>query len=218
MRLLRCIAGAVIANGLKALASGVPFLGGLVEIADDAWKRYRERPAPNAPPPEAALTAEVEALARAPAEQVRQQVAEAVRETAAGQPAEVQVALTSYLTQVPAMIRRSLRRPSDLDGTTVKRPPCKAADLLPFLPPKLPRFRPGDRPLPGVSWELEELLGVGGFGEVWKARHPSLTGITAALKFCLDAEAGRLLRHEASALNRVMQAGRHAGIVPLRQA
>ena len=38
--------------------------------------------------------------------------------------------------------------------------------------------------------------------------HPTLTGITAALKFCLDAEAGKMLRHEASGLNRVMQAGR----------
>ena len=220
MRFLRCLAHAVVSNGLKALASGIPFVGGLIEIADDAWKHYREQPARNAPPPEAALSAEVEALAQAPAAQVRQQVAEAVQEAAADQPAAVQAALTAYLTQVPAMIRRSLPRPSDPSGTTLaaNRGPRKPADLLPFLPAKLPRFKPGDRPLPGVNWELEELLGVGGFGEVWKAHHPTLTNITAALKFCLDAEAGKTLRHEASTLNRVMQAGRHAGIVPLRQA
>ena len=190
MRLLRCIASAVVANGLKALASGIPFVGGLIEIAADAWKRYREQPAKNAPPPEATLSAEVEALAQAPAVQMRQQVAEAVKEAAANQPAAVQVALTSYLTQVPAMIRRSLRRPSDPGGTTLpaNRVPRKAADLLPFLPQKLPRFKPGDRPLPGVNWVLEELLGVGGFGEVWKAHHPSLTGITAAFNRVLPAD------------------------------
>ena len=68
----------------------------------------------------------------------------------------MQAALTSYLTQVPAMIRRSLRRPSDLDGTTVPagRVPRRPRDLLPFLSPKLPRFQPGDWPLPGVNWVL----------------------------------------------------------------
>jgi hypothetical protein len=39
----------------------------------------------------------------------------------------------------------------------------------------------------------------------------------AALKFCLDGRAATSLRNEADKLNRVMQHGRHAGIVPLRQ-
>ena len=208
MRLLRRIAKAVVNNGLKALASVVPLGGALYDIAEDAWRRYREPSAKDAASPEALLKAEVEALAQAPAIEVRQQVADAMHEAAADQPSAVQAALTSYLTQVPAMIRRSLRRPSDPGGTTLaaKRALRKPADLLPFLPPKLPRFQPGDRPLPGVNWVLEELLDVGGFGEVWKAHHPDLTGITAALKFCLDPEAGATLRHEARALNRVMQA------------
>src|SRR5205823_5369756 len=106
----------------------------------------------------------------------------------------------AYLTQVPAMIRRSLRRPSDAKGSTV--PPSLALkqpeDLLPFLPPRAPRFKPGDRPLPGVDWVLEEPLGVGGFGEVWKARHAHLTSkAPVALKFCLDASAVPVLRNEA---------------------
>src|SRR5262249_6144629 len=90
-------------------------------------------------------------------------------------------------------------------------------DLLQFLPTKPARFKPGDRPLPGVDWELEELLGMGGFGEVWKARHAHFDGIEpVALKFCTDPEAARTLRHEAAVLNQVMRHGRHPGIVSLR--
>src|SRR5262249_51609982 len=159
-----------------------------------------------AQPPAALLLTEVQQLAQAPATVVREETAQAVQAVAADQPAEVREALAVYLSQVPAMIRRSLRRPSDPTGTTI--PPVLRLGnpedlLLPFLPVQPPRFRPGDRP-PGVGdWQLEELLGAGGFGEVWRARNPHLTSAPpVALKFCLDPAAkDRLLRHEAAVLN-----------------
>src|SRR5262249_40432182 len=80
-------------------------------------------------------------------------------------------------------------------------------------------FKAGDRPQGVGDWVLEELLGVGGFGEVWRATNAHL-GETAALKFCLDEESARLLRNEAALLRRVKKEseGQHRGIVPLQDA
>jgi formylglycine-generating enzyme required for sulfatase activity len=161
---------------------------------------------------------EVEALAQAPPAEVRQAVEEVVKEVAADQPAEVKQRLSIYLSLLPGAVRASLRRPADPAGVHVGGALADADSVLPLLPTHLPRFKPGDQPLPGIDWELEELLGAGGFGEVWKARNPHFDAVPAvALKFCLDPAArDRLLRHEAAILNQVMRQGTHPGIVQLR--
>jgi serine/threonine protein kinase len=190
----------------------------LPEMANDVWGWWGKGKKP------AQIQKEMVALAIAKPSDIHKAAVEAVKEYVADKPGavqnpeEVQKAVEHYLTQVPAMVRRSLRHPNDPTGT--KAPPhftMKAPDdLMALLPTKKSRFQPGQRPLPGVDWELEELLGIGGFGEVWKARNPELDGIApVALKFCLDATADKLLRHEATVLNRVMRQGKHPGIVPL---
>ncbi|HTU23004.1 MAG TPA: SUMF1/EgtB/PvdO family nonheme iron enzyme [Gemmataceae bacterium] len=210
--LLRCLAKAVVKHGLKFLCNLVPGGGPVYDIAADVVEEYlrdcREED----------LRADLQSLAQAPAEPIHQEVAAAVQAEAAAQPPEIQQALTAYLTQVPAAIRRSLRRSSDPTGTTVPATLAlsRPEDLMPFLPSRPPRFRPGDRPLPGVDWVLKELVGVGGFGEVWKAvQEHKHDEPPRAFKFCCDQAAVPALRNELGLLLRVRQHGTHPGIVRL---
>jgi serine/threonine protein kinase len=215
-QLFRCIGEAFCARGLRALADVVPLGGAVYEVAEYAWQRFNDLSRDE----EVAQLAE--AIARATPEEAKAQALAVAEEVAGDQPEAVKQRLAAYLAHVPAALRQSLRRPADPSGHTC--PPSfrlgKPEDLLQLLPPRLPHFQAGDRP-PGLGdWELVELLGLGGFGEVWKAKHAYFDGIPpAAVKFCLDETArDRLLRHEAAVLNQVMRQGRHPGIVPLQDA
>ena len=212
--LLRVVGIAVAGHGGRILSAGLPFGPILFDIAKEAfhdWRRSKK---------EKECIAEIEAVAQAAQEEIRRQSAEVAREEGRELTDDSKLALSLYLSMIPASIKQSLRRPSDPTGTTIPRDRgmSNTQDLVRLLPNQLPRFKPGDRPLPGVDWELVELLGVGGFGEVWKAKHPDFDGVPpVALKFCLDEDArDRLLRHEAAILNQVMRQGAHPGIVTLQ--
>jgi hypothetical protein len=163
--------------------------------------------------------AELEALAQAPAEQVKKAAKEEAASAASGRPPGEVLALETYLTMVPGTLRRSLRRPADPRGATVPKnlPLQSPEDLARLLPPRPPRFGPGQRPIANVDREVVKLLGSGGFGEVWLARNPRFENMPqVALKFCLDPAAKQtLLEHEAGVLNQVMSQG---GRNPRRRA
>src|SRR5262245_32539119 len=180
LMMLRCV-GKAAANFFGGGIAGDVVFEVLPDLAGDAWKWWHEKR------DQEQRRQDLAAVAQATPGQVKQEVKEIVLEFAADRPPAEQKQLEIYLSLVPGQVRKSLRRPSDPSGVTVpfELSPSKADDLLAMLPARLPRFKPGDRPLGGVDWELEELLGVGGFGEVWKAKNPMLSSVpAAALKFC----------------------------------
>jgi serine/threonine protein kinase/WD40 repeat protein len=212
---MQCVAEAVVAKGVRGLAELVPGGGFLYDIANDAHRRLRDRKRSDQ------IREEVIAVAAAGVEEVRRVAEEVVREVAANATPADQAVLELYLTQVPGAVRQSFRRADDPSGRSVPDQFALAdpSDLARRLPSRLPQFRTGDV-LPGrPGWVLGELLGTGGFGEVWLARNPSLAALKGAVKFGLDPQAReRLLRHEGGLVSRVMEEGRHPNIVPLLDA
>jgi len=192
-----------------ALAESLP------EIADGIWNTWATGR------PERELKAEIEHLASAPASEIEAEARKAVEEVAPGASAEAKREVSDYLRQVPFAIRQRTRRISDPRGVTLPARLVlrRSLDLLTLLPTKPSRFHPGDRPIKGVDWELVELVGMGGFGEVWRAKHTHFEDHPhVALKFCLDPDVRhRLLAHEAKICYRVQHQATHPGIVQLQQ-
>ncbi|QDU21708.1 Serine/threonine-protein kinase StkP [Urbifossiella limnaea] len=207
-----CVAEAVVENGVKGLATMVPGGSFALAVAGGALAKYRERIR------DAALRDEIARMAAVTATEARKAAAEAVQAAAGGASVEERLVLESYLAQIPAAVTQSLKRPSDPTGKTVPAAFTLTTpdDVLRLLPPRPPRFHPGDALVGRPEWHLDRVLGVGGFGEVWLARHTDM-GVEAAVKFCHGPQAADL-RHESRVIAQVMRAGDHPSVVPLRDA
>ena len=127
--------------------------------------------------------------------------------------------LADYLRAFPPTVRQALRRPSDPEGRTVpeKFVLYKSDDVLPFLPPRLPRFKPGDRPAGLDNWTLAELRGLGECSEVWAGEDPTQPNHSpAALKFAVDPDAQDRVKGGTALFQKVFPLNAVAGVLPLR--
>lgn len=182
-----------VASALAGVGAGVKNIG---EILDGGKKVYdfaagvldwigRRIPGKQQP---VVIREALTQAANMPSPEFEQKMREVVEQAIPEQPQEVRKAITDYLTLMPARIRQTFARVEDPSGRTlpanwtVQRP----EDLFSLLPPRPPMFREGDSPPEANRWVLVERLGIGGFGEVWKARSKTMQNSFTAFKFCLD--------------------------------
>jgi hypothetical protein len=162
---------------------------------------------------------ELEALAGTAGDELEDAVDDVVRALGLSPRGEQTQSVFNYLNLVPGMIRRRFRRPANPRGTAM---PAGLSlygswDLLPLLPPRMPRFQPGDRPWDIGDWELRELIELGDWGEMWKAVNPRLPERPpVALHFFTGRSARRQIQGYAAALDRALVQGRLPGVVPLQ--
>jgi serine/threonine protein kinase len=160
--------------------------------------------------PEERAEAVTELAALSP-EASRQQARELLIELAPdAAPQDLSFAL-DYLSALPHSLNRALI--FDVSGrmslpTTVTWEDSHS--LLQLLPQDIPPY-PTSMELPGTPYRLEELLGSGGFGAVYRASAPTLQHLPLAIKFCLDRSLLPALNLERSNLERLMRAAGERG-------
>lgn len=210
---LHCLATPILKHVIKAAGNriGIP----VGDWAVDIWERYCKRKN------EAEMRAEIQQAVQDEKEW-RRQVVVLLEDIAGSQPRHVKEQVANYLNIVPASIQRSLRRPDDPSGRTVPTHMRLQgpSDVQKFLPDRLPQFKIGDCPLPATDLVLDAFIGMGGFGEVWKAIHESRPNSPpVALKFCTDPIALKSLQTEVALLDRVIASkGQLKGVVELKYA
>jgi serine/threonine protein kinase len=199
-RAIEVTVGMVVAGPAGAVAA--PILSKAVEyyglpVASRIWSWIKgQRPV------EACTT--LEAVANLDAQTARAIIEEVVERTAPGAIQEAKTLTKNYLASIPATLRQTLPRASSGKST------CPAAllprdeqDVFRLLPTFLPPYN-APCPLPGTPYHLQELVGTGGFGAVYKATS-QYESAPRALKFCLDPDRTAILKREKDRLDRLVK-------------
>ena len=154
--------------------------------------------------------------------ELERKASEIVEQELADKPPEYRKAVTEYVKLIPARITATFSRAEDRSGKTVpvQWTMQRSEDLISFLPPRPPMFQEGDSPPEASRWTLIERVGMGGFGEVWKAQNKFMSNTFNVFKFCLDpASQARMLEHEMAVIEQVIdELVDHPNIVRLMDA
>jgi serine/threonine protein kinase len=130
---------------------------------------------------------------------------------------EAAARLATYAASVPMTARRAVWRPDQeaRPGTLISQLPFDEASFQRFIPLRPPLFNPGDK-VPQHDLMLEELVGQGGFGEVWRARDIYREDAPRiALKFCINIDNLDSLKREVDLVHRLSAKTHHPNIVAI---
>jgi formylglycine-generating enzyme required for sulfatase activity len=206
---LECVGQTLCEKGRKALQGQWSFVDVLPEIARGTYE-YASRKLPGAE-----LRHALADCAAVESTEYERRIGELISDIAQTH-AVPKAEFTDYMRALPTMVRQALRRPTDPDGRTAseKLTFYKPEEISPFLPPRLPRFRPGDRL---DNWTLTELRGMGQCSEVWRAEDPKQGEHSpTALKFVTDSEVQKPVKESSALFTKVFDLNSIPGILPLR--
>lgn len=193
----------------------IPVLGAVVKIGRGCWEILRdaqdqatpderiaqlEQAAAVTPAEAIAVATEAIAEARQQGQVIAAPLAEAVADLIAVMPAQIRERTRATLSQARRLGTKAV---TVLPVTAQFQDADREAFYTSLFPQRRPQFKTGD-PLPNYNnkWALESLIGAGGFGEVWLARHRRMQSRPPmAIKFCQDATSAKLLRDEANKLD-----------------
>ncbi|VTR91206.1 serine threonine protein kinase : Serine/threonine protein kinase OS=Isosphaera pallida (strain ATCC 43644 / DSM 9630 / IS1B) GN=Isop_2136 PE=3 SV=1: Pkinase: FGE-sulfatase [Gemmata massiliana] len=210
--LLECVGQALCEKGRKALQGLWPFADVLPEVARAAFD-YAHKKLPGKD-----LRTAIADCAAVDPDEYERRVGELIAELATTH-AVPKAELADYLRALPVSVRQSLRRPSDAEGHTVPEQfeLLKSEEFAVFLPPRIPRFRPGDKPTGLDDWTLTELRGLGQNSEVWRGEDPNQSDARpVALKFVIDSESCERVKANTDLFTDVFDLNDVSGVLPLR--
>ncbi|MBI4616905.1 MAG: serine/threonine protein kinase [Planctomycetes bacterium] len=195
-----------IARGVFEYVASQPVIRGVAEVVKVIAERLRQQV--HSDKLDLRLR-RLEAVQAVRADEAREIVRRVQREVGAQGPG-VEKAV-EILTALPAGVASRSRQSG---GRRVPGPPRSLADYERLVPSRGFRFSAGQR-APSGDYELLRPLGLGGFGEVWQARH-LYTGAEAAIKICTEADSRTFVR-EAQTLGTIAQKlGNHPNIVRIQ--
>lgn len=194
---------------LVAALKQIPGLGVVVDLWDNVVQQAREWNQDaklNTLESRIQQLEEASAISSSTARQVAQEEIVRLRQQGQDIPPDKADAIGDIVAVMPAHIAKQTR--STL--ATMKKagsqylplplgPQSSVADRHSFyvslIPNRRPRWQPGVEFEDRKGWLFDMLLGMGGFGEVWRIKHKTL-GKYQAVKFCLDEKSALILKRE----------------------